>query len=216
MQKIILIFCIGITALSCTINESNNKEEDKDINNFDNSLALNEFKFFLDNARKNIKSSNQNLKIDDSELPPNEGVAEEVAEEFVNDLYIPSLDLIHSYGITDQEIIDEFGSLDPHLISMTSLAIIEAEDLVEKGYRVPDFSDEDYISLKVDGSKDTIGGCIADALSITAAFEVLEHGVMGIGKKGVLKLVKKVAGKYLGLIGIGFAVYDFADCMGWI
>ena len=30
------------------------------------------------------------------------------------------------------------------------------------------------------------------------------------------KLLKKIAGKTLGPIGVALAVYDFADCMGWL
>ena len=105
-----------------------------------------------------------------------------------------------------------------------------AEDLIDNGQTLTLFESEDYqlASLNFLGvnnvyaqstarmASDTIGGCIADAIGITAAFEVIEHGVMGLGKKGVLKLIRKVGGKYLGAVGAVLAAYDFADCMGWI
>ncbi len=44
---------------------------------------------------------------------------------------------------------------------------------------------------------------------------MIEQGVVGLGEKGVLKIIKKIRGKYLGVIGVALAAYDFAHCMGW-
>jgi hypothetical protein len=44
----------------------------------------------------------------------------------------------------------------------------------------------------------------------------MNYGIQKLGKKGAYKLLKKIAGRTLGPIGVALAVYDFADCMGWL
>ena len=143
---------------------------------------------------------------------------------FVKEVRFPALALLKSYGITDQEIIAEFGSLDSAMVVLAAEAVVQAENLIDDGITLTFFEPEDYslAALAVFGinksyaQTDTFGGCLADAIGITAAFEILEKGVAGLGKKGVLKLIKKIGGKYLGYIGVALAAYDFADCMGWL
>jgi hypothetical protein len=141
---------------------------------------------------------------------------------FVQSVHYPAIELIRSYGITDEEIIAEFGSLDSSKIVLTAESILVSENLLDKGQTLSFFEPADlsYAALGLLGINsahaETIGGCIADAIGITAAFEVVRSGVAGLGKRGVLKLLKKVAGKYLGPIGVALAAYDFAECMDWI
>ncbi|KAF2513793.1 hypothetical protein [Flavobacterium foetidum] len=132
--------------------------------------------------------------------------------------------LIKSYGVTEQGIISEFGSLYPGKIALTAQLIVVEEELIDQGKTLSIFAEEDYslaaLSLlgmnSVAAQSDTFGGCIADAIGITAAFEVIESGIAGLGRKGVLKLVRKIGGKYLGAVGMVLAAYDFANCMGWL
>lgn len=149
---------------------------------------------------------------------------DEIAVNFTNLIQPDALTLIKSYGITEAEIINEFGSLDSRKIALTAEAILKAEELIDNGQTLSIFSDEDYQLACVTmmglnstyAQSDTIGGCLADAIGITAAFELLEQGVAGLGRKGALKLLRKVGGKALGPVGLALATYDFADCMGWI
>lgn len=141
---------------------------------------------------------------------------------FVQSVHYPAIELIRSYGITDKEIIDELGSLDSAKIVLTAESILVSENLIDKGQTLSFFEPDElsYAALGLIGVNaahaETIGGCIADAIGITAAFEVVAEGVAGLGRKGVLKLLKKVAGKYLGPVGVALAAYDFAECMEWI
>lgn len=211
-MKLILKTSVFLFLTLLFISCSQEENDTKDINNFDNTLALNKFKKSLDLTLEKINTKKSTFKTDDDNFISEE----EIADDFVNDIYNPSLDLIHSYGVTDQEIIQEFGSLHPSKIALAALAITEAENIIDQGYMIPELEFEDYQTAKLGPMSDTIGGCIADAIGIAAAFEVIESGVMGLGKKGVLKIIRKVGGKYLGPIGIGLAVWDFADCMGWV
>lgn len=155
---------------------------------------------------------------------PDSSIRATLAAEFVQEIAPYAISLIRTYGITDQEIIAEFGSFDSINIVLSALVVLMVEDLINSGQTIDIFEEDDY-SYAILGlmginssfaQSDTFGGCLADAIGIVGAFEILENGVAGLGKKGVLKVIKKIAGKFLGPFGAAMAAYDFADCMGWI
>lgn len=208
---IMSISFIGLTFQSCT--EDNYYEIDKSI---DRTTQINNFKNTMTTANNNLMKNflTQKKRVNRQEL----------AVEFTKAINQDALILIKSYGITEQEIISEFGSLDSEKIALTAEAIVKAEELIDNGQTLSIFKESDYqqASLSFFGlnstyaQSDTVGGCIADAVGIGVAFEVLEHGITGLGRRGVLKLIGKIGGKALGPIGLALATYDFADCMGWI
>lgn len=209
----ILIFSVIGLATIFTI-QSCKKESNYNTKIQTNAFEINQFRNALTLAGKNLNTFSPNQR---GANPPKE-------IKFVNELEYPALALIKSYGVTEEEIIAELGSMDSAQIVLTAEAILHEEDLIRTGKTLSFFEQEDYhltaMSLfginSANAQTDTFGGCLADAIGITAAFEVIEQGVMGLGKKGVLKLLRKVGGKYLGFIGVALAAYDFADCMGWI
>lgn len=193
--------------------EDNYYEIDKSI---DRTAQINNFKNTMITANNNLmkNSLTQKKRVNRQEL----------AVEYTKAINQDALSLIKSYGVTEQEIISEFGSLDSEKIALTAEAIVKAEELIDNGQTLSIFKESDYqlASLSFFGlnstyaQSDTVGGCIADAVGIGVAFEVLEHGIAGLGRRGVLKLIGKIGGKALGPIGLALATYDFADCMGWI
>lgn len=221
LRLLTLIMC-GIVILSYAIQSCTRNDNYEFSENTKTNDHLKLFKNSLQKHGQDLKfklSSERNASIIDAEI---------IA--FEEKIRPDALALIRSYGITDAEIIEAFGSLDSPEISVAAESILMTENLIDNGQTLTMFEDEDYqlAGLSFMGitnvnaqstskiASDTIGGCIADAIGITAAFEVIEHGVAGLGRKGVLKLIRKVGGKYLGAIGVALAAYDFADCMGWI
>jgi hypothetical protein len=225
MKKIIKKFIKGYFALvaiilvtatfaflfqACT-NESYYEKD----NAVDRSTELSNFKKSMQVAGEKFKNNTLTRKTN----------REQHAEVFVQEIEADALTLIKAYGVTEQDLINEFGSLDPDKISLTAQLIMAEEKLLDEGKTLSIFAQDDYqlssiflfgVNSTYAQSSDTIGGCIADAMGITAAFQFLESGVAGLGTKGVLKIIKKIGGKYLGAIGLALAVYDFADCMGWL
>lgn len=61
----------------------------------------------------------------------------------------------------------------------------------------------------------TVGGCIGEAAGITVLTKAIQGGLKSLGKQGALKLIKKVASKYLGWVGAAVMVIEFSECMGW-
>ena len=137
------------------------------------------------------------------------------------------MQLILSYGITEIELLDaldiELGEkVSPGTLTLIAQSISETENMIDNGWTLPILENSDYSFFQAFGinsakaqAQDTFGGCLADAIGITAAFEVVSNGVAGLGKKGVLKIIKKIGGRALGPIGAALAAYDFGDCMGW-
>jgi hypothetical protein len=150
---------------------------------------------------------------------------QQLAEEFVQKISSDALILIKSYGVTEQDLINQFGSLDPDRIALTAQIIVAEERLIDEGKTLSIFAQEDYelssLSLVglnstpvIDGN--TVGGCLLEAIGIRAVVQVLVGDIAALGTAGVLKIVGNVASKYAGIIGAAVMVYQFADCMGWL
>lgn len=136
-----------------------------------------------------------------------------------------SLKLIRSYGITDAEIIAEFGSLTNPAINEAAMMIAETDNLLAHGYTLDFLDSRDYVSSLYSScgtdafaevqADPTVGGCIGEAAGITVLTKALQGGLKSLGKQGALKLIKKVASKYLGWVGAAVMVIEFSECMGW-
>lgn len=212
-RRMTVYFCIF---LSVVFLNSCNKEED--YYTFDISpevtQKLEEFRLALNQIKLESGSSVSHKTDSESTL----------VAYFVAKMYKPSLSLFQAYGVSPSQLKRELGTLDPALVVLTAEIIYHTELTSRNGVSIniiegsqSSFSLLAFLGIQSGfAQSDTIGGCLADAIGITAAFEVVEQGIAGLGKKGVLKLVRKIGGKYLGLVGVGLAAYDFADCMGWL
>lgn len=104
---------IVLTFQSCA--EDNYYEIDKSI---DRTTQINNFKNTMITANNNLmkNSLTQKKRVNRQEL----------AVEFTKAINQDALSLIKSYGITEQDIISEFGSLDSKKIALTAEAIVKA------------------------------------------------------------------------------------------
>lgn len=216
---ITLLSLLSIAFLQACKKENNYVQK----RNSEVELKLKAFKNALSETKQKIEQQKQQeLSTKTSDVVLSTYSTFDYSGYFVQSVHYAAIELVRSYGITDQEIIAELGSLDSAKIVLTAASILASENLIDNGQTLSFFEPEDhsYTALGLIGINsahaETIGGCLADAIGITAAFEVVEQGIAGLGRKGVLKLLKKVAGKYLGPVGVALAAYDFADCMEWI
>lgn len=149
----------------------------------------------------------------------------EELQNMINQVQSSSLSLIRSYGISDAEIIAEFGSLTNPAINEAAMMITETDNLLAHGYTLDFLDSRDYVSslysslgtaAYADVQADpTVGGCIGEAAGITVLTKALQGGLKSLGKQGAMKLIKKVASKYLGWVGAAVMVLEFSECMGW-
>lgn len=123
-----------------------------------------------------------------------EADAQEFLEPFVNE----TRNLLLQEGITQTEIIDEFGSLDAPELALVGISIIEME--------------ENNYQMQVQGGPSVLD-CVARAF---VGFE-LHEGFWSqfSNRRLLLRAIGKVATRYLGAVGAALIVYDFGDCMGW-
>ncbi|MCZ8023223.1 MAG: hypothetical protein O9294_15775 [Cytophagales bacterium] len=146
---------------------------------------------------------------------------EEELLNIIDQVQPSSLNLIRSYGITDAEILAEFGSLTNPAINEAAMMITETDNLLAHGYTLDFLDDQDYLSSlyssfgTVAYADPTVGGCIGEAAGITILTQALQGGIKSLGKKGALKILSKVASRYLGWVGAAVMVIEFSECMGW-
>jgi hypothetical protein len=141
--------------------------------------------------------------------------------DIVDPLINSSISVIHSYGVTDAEIIIEFGSLTNPDLAGAGLAISRMEALANDGYTIEGFDDTDFVPVAYASflgnpafARTEAYDCALQAVGITAIVDLMNGGIQKLGKKGVMKVLKKVATKYLGWVGAAYALFEFADCMG--
>lgn len=219
LLSLTLIFFTLITCFQACTKENYYVEK----RNPEVELKLNAFKLALINTKSEIAQMKQKQVASLSTKSTfSDNTSFDYSNYFVNSIHYPAIELVRSYGIADEDIIEVLGSLDSAKIVLTAESILVSESLIDNGQTLTFFEPEDlsYAALGLIGIQpafaETIGGCFADAVGIVAAFEFVEHGIAGLGRKGVIKLLRKVAGKYLGPIGVALAAYDFAECMDWI
>lgn len=149
---------------------------------------------------------------------------EEELQNIIDQVQASSLNLIRSYGISDAEIIAEFGSLTNPAINEAAMMITETDNLLAHGYTLDFLDSQDYVSSLFSSfgtsayavqADPTVGGCIGEAAGITILTQAIQGGLKSLGKKGAMKLISKVASRYLGWVGAAVMVIEFSECMGW-
>lgn len=164
--------------------------------------------------------------IDDNPTPE-----EQLAIDFEEGIRDEAKMVLYAYDFTDNKIIEEFGSVDSPDISVVANLVMALEEELQQDKRIDFMQESDFELASILGVSslyaqqtqteqdqlDTVGGCIADAIGITAVFEILSNGANKRMKKAAIrKVIRKVATRTLGVVGAALAVYDFVDCMDWI
>ncbi len=142
---------------------------------------------------------------------------------FEDEIRPTALDIFYSYGFTTSEILEEFGSLKSPDISLAAQAVVLLEEELDNNRLIYFMDETDVYTAGIFGisssyaQTDTIGGCLADAVGISAVFALIDGGAQKkMKKKAIKKAIRKVVSRSLGVVGGALAVYDFSKCMGWI
>lgn len=208
-QNIFLFFITCVLIASCT---TENTESDENMRNFEKGINL-EMNELVSEAKKfgdSFNHSNPDLN--------------SIKEEDLQGTLLASINLIKSYGITESEIISEFGSLDHPSIILAGMGILRIETAANEGIELVDtdgvslLTGEMYNSsktLNIATQKSEVFDCAMQALGITALGELISNGVNGMSGGAARKFLKRVLVRYMGWVGAGIAVYEFGDCMNW-
>lgn len=206
MKKILILLTILTTLFSC--------EKEEKINSDNKQILIEKLKIASINYNNsNKRSQKKNNVIQNS-------------TEYQN-LMNASLELIHSYGINDNEIIEDMGDLNSEEIIVGALAISGVETQAANGYDLIDPDDNTSLftgeprTIDIASAKSSLTtqsdtfDCLLQACGVTAIMEIMQQGIQNMPKSAVRKLLKKVATRYLGAIGAAVAVYEFGDCMNY-
>lgn len=133
---------------------------------------------------------------------------EEIKEDGIYDVQVNQLSsflseaiqTLHFHGLSNEEIIEDFGSLDNPAIIVAAL-----------------YADESYLYgvamvSNPDNSEPDLFDCLMRSIGIDAAVEIVNGKLKGAALR---KAVRKIATRTLGWAGAAWAVYEFGDCMGW-
>lgn len=170
-------------------------------------LALEKFENILKQTipvvKTNIKEKNLNPSF-------RKGENDYEAKKMINPLIDGTKELLLAFDVEENDLIEIFGSKnDPRLV-IVGLALLNVWDN-DNSQTAINFSN---LFVESTYAQSGIGGCVLEALGVNAAVNALKGGIKKLGKKGALKLLRKVGGKALGPIGVALAIVDFADCMG--
>jgi hypothetical protein len=190
-SKTLLFFMALLLTLNSCIKEELN--EDRTLNLADKVLTLEEI--FL--VAKEIQSlmdssmlkSTNNLNYQEEMriiMQPLVDNGREIYEEIISNVNLLN------FGFTETEINSIVNMDDTHLaeLSLTMSAV----------------------HARVIGT-DQVIGCIAAALGINELHNIITNTTQLITAKGATQLLKVIAKRYLGWIGVGVAVYSFGVCI---
>lgn len=214
-QKFILIFCLTTSILSCS-NDSENISSELSISKTEAAKNLKEKFIFI----QSNSSYSTNSRVENGGVGPD-------LTDLVNqqEALNSSISVLNSFGITNDDIIQEFGSLNEADIITTALAATRIEEQSLLGNHIVDletgynYSTNSYVDLNsldsnlADSSGNTIVDCAIDALGIPAGLII--GSAQSTSTAALLKAAKKLAKRMLGWVGAGIAIYEFGDCMDW-
>lgn len=129
-----------------------------------------------------------------------------------------SIEYLKSFGVTETDLTDIFGSLDDPKIVISALLTLRIDDQGAAGIHLVDYESNynylmgDYME-NVEYGNPSIFDCAMDALGVPAALII--GSAQGTSTAAILKAARKLATRTLGWIGAGIAVYEFGDCMDW-
>ncbi|MDR0832852.1 MAG: hypothetical protein LBN93_01480 [Candidatus Symbiothrix sp.] len=132
-----------------------------------------------------------------------------------------SLNLLKSYGLTEAEINVELGGITDDKLIETAFSIIDVEEQADKGIELIDSQDNcslltGELVLERPVLRSQVFDCAMQVLGVHAVYELITGGINRIMTKAAVKtLIRKVAMKYMGVVGYALAVYEFGDCMDW-
>lgn len=227
-------FVIIVTVQSCKKTDTlgNRELQKNEINTFKNLLKTKKSQFGMINSvrQKDHKSSsimrtpNSGLEDDpngwENTLGEDYNVGLEITPEYasqceieVRPIYDQSNVVIASYGITQQDLIEEWGvNYDPELIIHLGIAIAAYEELDSENGIV--MTRNSIFLITPIYAKSELYQCIKEAIGFEGVIEVLRTRALSTyaGKKLLIKAIGKFATRSLGWVGAAWAVADFIDC----
>jgi hypothetical protein len=216
----VIVFVVALTFQSCKKSHVSGERElqKQEVNTLSTLLKAKTSNFIaLNENRKRSETSRPSSMetMSTAGRDPNFVITPEYelqCEVEVRPVYFQSLSVISAYGITEQDMVEEWGyNYDQELVVELALSIAAYEAL-----------DHEHGLAQVKQSLFVFNtayagdfyNCVNTALGIEAPFELWRVRALSTyaGKKMLLKAIGKVATRCLGWVGAVWAVADFIDC----
>jgi len=136
---------------------------------------------------------------------------EEIIESF-KPLVEGTKKLLLAYDIDSDELSEDFEDLNDPRIALVGLFALAVESEESNG-TVMNFANAFILSTHAAAPPSTAVQCAVEAIGLDVIYAVVSEGFEKAAKKGLKKAIRKVAAKFLGPVGVGIAVADFAWCM---
>mgnify|MGYP007043343786 CR=1 FL=1 len=120
-------------------------------------------------------------------------------------------ELLVPYDINNEELREDFTDLNDPRIVLIGLFILAAES-EESNETAMDFANA-FIPSAHASPPSTEIQCAVEAIGLDVIYSVATLGFKKAAKKGIKKAIRKIATKFLGPVGVGIAVAEFAWCM---
>jgi hypothetical protein len=192
-----LIFVLGVFIFqSC--------ESETIVNDTAKQEALSKFENLVKKQTIEIQSIKQ--KSEQGLIAKSNVSDEQFAMELLQPIINGSKDLLEVYNITDADIQAELGNTNDPRIAIVALAVLQAE--TNSNEVTMNFASLFGTSAYAQSAWE----CAGQALGFYAIAEIFAGQV---SNSAILGAFRKVAARTLGWIGLGLAVYEFGDCMGY-
>lgn len=127
-----------------------------------------------------------------------------------------SINLLHSYEFTDEEIIKEFGSLDSPKVLLAGMFILSIEKDKQKHHSMAsNLTLQKLISINVANAEEpdpTVRACLATAVGIAGIYDLVKNTASLGTVQTTVRALKLIGRRYLGWVGVALMIYDFTDC----
>lgn len=201
-SSILLCFCCTMISTSCQDVEPLNDQliyNQEAINKFNQAIQANsnDLKMYTDFAFHNKYQAN----LDRSEVNSKDTIDEEKAKKLLEFLVKPSKDFLLSSGFTENELLDEFNSMDGPEVLFTAIGTLI---ILETKQRQTG-------SVKNQTYENSIMECLGAASGIKGLWD-LATGAAAASRSTIIKTFGKFARRSMGWIGAALFMAEFVQC----
>jgi len=200
------VFCLKILLFSFFLFIQSCQEGVIPQNQFDENAIERYQSFVHGGILRNSSRSTANLETTD--------LTDQGAKKLLSEFTQESIIFLRALGFDNEDINSELGGADSP--TTAAIAYILLQDLNKNNYQVNNASLNQLVFNQAYAGGE-IKDCILHAFGFAAVGYVLQFGIEEAiehyGKKGLIKVLGKAAGRTLGWVGLAIAAYEFADCM---
>ena len=188
--------------------------DEHEFDNIEQKLALQKFQNLIKESTVNIgkivEKQNEFLAKGVSSEKINETLESE-AKLTLNPIVNGTKELLSTFNISEYDLLKDFDDSNDPRIAIIGIVLLASQD--KSGNSTAMNFSQLFVNPMHAQSLEDAGKCAAAAIGADLLYSLAEGGASKWTKKALTKLVKKVASRFLGPIGVGIAVVSFGLCI---